>query len=117
MLRIKITLKKSAFISSQANRIGVSTLSTSLASKIHQTGCRNGGCHGLCVVTKAKMAVEGDVIGKEAVSVNDKNGWYLMPFHQFVAFGRVMIQLDCYMIYFENKFQFLVLSCFIKKKI
>lgn len=80
MLRIKITLEKSVVVLSQANRIIVSTFSTSLASKIHQAGCRNDGCHGLSVVTKAKIAVEGDVIGKEAVSVNDKNGWYLLPF-------------------------------------
>ncbi|KAL0015006.1 hypothetical protein SO802_002075 [Lithocarpus litseifolius] len=51
----------------QVNRVCV-TVSTNITSKI---SVRNGRWHDLSFVTKAKMAVEGDVLEKESVSVNE----------------------------------------------
>lgn len=58
----------------QTNRVTVSTIFANPPSKVYETGLRNGRCRRLCFVAKAKLAVEGDVSEKEAVSVNDKNG-------------------------------------------
>ena len=52
------------------NRVCV-TVSTNITSKSYWTGVRNGRWHDLSFVTKAKMAVEGDVLEKESVSVNE----------------------------------------------
>ena len=57
----------------QVNCVSV-TLSTNIPSKSYQTSVRNGRWRGLSIVTKAKVAVEGDVLEKESVSVNDKGG-------------------------------------------
>ena len=51
------------------NRVGVI-----IPHKSYQTSVRNGRLHGLSLVTKAKMAVEGDVLEKESVGANDKSG-------------------------------------------
>lgn len=52
------------------NRVCV-TVSTNITSKSYWTSVRNGRWHDLSFVTKAKMAVEGDVLEKESVSVNE----------------------------------------------
>jgi hypothetical protein len=57
----------------QVNRVGV-IIPINIPHKSNQTSGRNGRLHGLSLVTKAKMAVEGDVLEKGSVSSNDKGG-------------------------------------------
>uniref|UniRef100_A0A2N9H811 VOC domain-containing protein n=1 Tax=Fagus sylvatica TaxID=28930 RepID=A0A2N9H811_FAGSY len=64
----------------KVNRVSV-TLSTNIPSKSYQTSVRNGRWRGLSVVTKAKVAVEGDVLEKESVSVNDKGDYGVVSVH------------------------------------
>ncbi|XP_062148112.1 glyoxylase I 4 [Alnus glutinosa] len=56
----------------KVNRVGV-IIPINIPHKSNQTSVRNGRLHGLRLVTKAKMAVEGDVLEKESVSSNDKD--------------------------------------------
>ncbi|KAF3439636.1 hypothetical protein FNV43_RR17914 [Rhamnella rubrinervis] len=79
----------------RANRISWSTVSTNPPSELHQTGFRNGGCHGLCFVTKAKVAVDGDVIEKEAV----KNDYGVVSVHHV---GMLCQNLERSLNFYQN---------------
>lgn len=57
----------------KVNRVCI-TVSTNINSKSYWTSLRNGRRHDLSFVTKAKMAVEGDILEKESVSVNEDYG-------------------------------------------
>ncbi|XP_059431904.1 glyoxylase I 4 [Corylus avellana] len=60
----------------KVNRVGVI-----IPHKSYQTSVRNGRLHGLSLVTKAKMAVEGDVLEQESVGANDKSDYGVVSVH------------------------------------
>ncbi|KAK2645307.1 hypothetical protein Ddye_020502 [Dipteronia dyeriana] len=76
-------LSPSAAISVQhkVNHTRVNTIFTNTSSKFLQTGVRNGRCHGLYLMTKAKMSVEGVVLEKQSVSTSDKIDYGVVSVH------------------------------------
>lgn len=77
----------------QVNRVGV-IIPINIPHKSFQTSVRNGRLHGLSLVTKAKMAVEGDVLEKESVGANDKGDnpsfhFPLLQFHHLIACSKM----------------------------
>lgn len=61
----------------QVNRFSLNTISRNLLSNRNQLTVRNGPTHGHRLITTAKMSVEGDVMVKEAISTDQKNGTLL----------------------------------------
>ncbi|KAB1209360.1 hypothetical protein CJ030_MR6G016537 [Morella rubra] len=61
-----------ASLQHRVNRVNV-FISTKIPSKNRQTSVRNCRLQGLSFVTKAKMAVEGEVLERESVGADDKD--------------------------------------------
>ncbi|XP_021804834.1 uncharacterized protein LOC110749124 [Prunus avium] len=81
------------------DRMRVSTLITNPSSKIDQTGLRNSRRHGRCFVTKSKMTVEGDVLEKQSVSVQDKNDFGVVSVHHV---GLLCENLERSLSFYQN---------------
>ncbi|KAH7519235.1 glyoxylase I 4 [Ziziphus jujuba] len=76
-----LTAPPTLSLQQRINRVSVCTIFANPPFKVNETGLRNGRCRGLCSVARAKLAVEGDVIEKEAVSGNDKNDYGVVSVH------------------------------------
>ncbi|KAL5770973.1 hypothetical protein ACOSP7_015127 [Xanthoceras sorbifolium] len=76
-------LSPSATISVQhkVNRTSVNTIFTNTSSKFLQSSVRNSRFHGLSMMTKAKLSVEGGVLEKESVSASDKIDYGVVSVH------------------------------------
>ncbi|KAG2718063.1 hypothetical protein I3760_03G203400 [Carya illinoinensis] len=64
--------RPTASLMNKVNRVS-SITSTITQPKAHLTFMKNERLHGLSFMTNAKMAVEGEVLGKESVSVDGKD--------------------------------------------
>ncbi|RVW43892.1 hypothetical protein CK203_072318 [Vitis vinifera] len=78
------------------NRFSLNTISRNLLSNRNQLTVRNGPTHGHRLITTAKMSVEGDVMVKEAISTDQKNG--LMNLQRqppvSVPIGKILATID-----------------------
>ncbi|BBH08247.1 Lactoylglutathione lyase / glyoxalase I family protein [Prunus dulcis] len=81
------------------DRMRVSPVITNPSSKIDQTGLRNSRRHGRCFVTKSKMTVEGDVLEKQSVSVQDKNDFGVVSVHHV---GLLCENLERSLSFYQN---------------
>lgn len=58
----------------QLNHVSLSPTTTNLQSKFYHASVRNGRWHVPSMAIKAQAAVEGDVLDKESVSINEESG-------------------------------------------
>ncbi|XP_062091077.1 glyoxylase I 4 [Humulus lupulus] len=66
----------------KVNPTSLKNTSTNPSSKLfNSTSLRSIKGHGLCFVTKAKVAVEGDVVEKQSVQVSDSNDYGVVSVH------------------------------------
>ncbi|PON84448.1 Glyoxalase/fosfomycin resistance/dioxygenase domain containing protein [Trema orientale] len=72
----------STLLQPKAHRTSLKNLSSNPPSKLyHQTSLRNVRGDGLCFVTKAKLAVEGDVIERQSLKVDHNNDYGVVSIH------------------------------------
>ncbi|KAF4357121.1 glyoxylase I 4 [Cannabis sativa] len=77
-----LTPPPSLLLQPKVNPRGLKNTSTNPPSKLfNQNNLRSVKGHGLCFVTKAKVAFEGDVIEKQSVQVNDSNDYGVVSVH------------------------------------
>ncbi|KAK9275027.1 hypothetical protein L1049_022285 [Liquidambar formosana] len=77
-----LTPAPTVHLQNKVNLVNVSTIPANLRStKTCQTVVRNSRSHGFCLVTKAKMSVEGELMVKEPVSVGEKNDYGVVSMH------------------------------------
>lgn len=68
----------SSFSHIQVKRFSLNTISRNLSSNRNElTAVRNGFINEHRIIATAKMSVEGDVLVKEAVGTDQKNGTFL----------------------------------------
>ncbi|ESW26619.1 hypothetical protein PHAVU_003G134400 [Phaseolus vulgaris] len=77
-------LKAPSFLSplnQKLNHVSLSPTTTNLQSKFDHAGVRNGRWHIPSMAIKAQASVEGDVLDKESVSINEESDYGVVNMH------------------------------------